>query len=61
MKNLLMLSVVVGLVVAGCSSEQSPVTKDGATLVVVKHKAASGTSKRQHKKRSTSEVDAQGN
>jgi|GEM_PF-4182308 len=60
MKNLLMLSVVAGLVVAGCSSEQSPVTEDGTTLVVVKHKAASGTSKRQHKKRSTSDMDAPG-
>ena len=56
MKKLLVLVVAAIFVVSGCSSEHAPTVQDGTTLVVVKHKTASGTAKRQHKKKSASAI-----
>lgn len=58
MKKLFMLLVAASFVIVGCSSEQAPVTQDGTALVVVKHKTASGSTKRHHKNKSASAIQA---
>lgn len=52
-----MLFVAAAFVV-GCSSELAPTTQDGTALVVVKHKTASGSTKRHHKNKSASATEA---
>lgn len=58
MKKLFMAFVVTIFAVIGCSSEQVPVTQDGTTLVVVRHKTTSGSTKRHHKNKSASAMEA---